>query len=157
MRFPGNIDQARQGWGCVLGLHSPEREGSEGSGMKKQKVRRKDVAACGVWLLPDPHWSPGAGCVPNLSPSQGKGLGPQVSQSMAVACPQLGGAGVTSHMLPLSYGSSPASWWERGAASFPAAGEGVYQPNQGDRGETPAESPTGDVSFEVLSVSFMLL
>lgn len=101
----------------MLGLHSPEREGSEGSGMKKQKVRGKDVVASGVRLLPDPRWSPGPGCVPNLSPSQGKGLGPQVSQSMAVVCPQLGGAGVTSHMLPLSDGTSPASWWERGAVS----------------------------------------
>ena len=56
-------DQARQGWaaceGCTL-----QREGSEGSRGMKEKMLGKDVAAPGVWLLPDPRGSPGAGCAP---------------------------------------------------------------------------------------------
>ena len=54
MRFPGNIDQARQGWGCVLGLRSPEREGSEGSGMKSKKrvVRMWWHVESGFCLIP---------------------------------------------------------------------------------------------------------
>ena len=41
-----------------------QREGSEGSRGMKEKMLGKDVAAPGVWLLPDPRGSPGAGCAP---------------------------------------------------------------------------------------------